>query len=98
MVFTQVTQLHFLSYRYDEMVVGSLVTSCALPVRQNRGKHHYLFEKIIRKKLTGILSLERLRFNFFSCGPVLSDKQFIYLFLQFMVCTHVKTKHVIIGN
>ena len=64
MVFTQVTQLHFLSYRYDEMVVGSLVTSCALPVRQNRGKHHYLFEKIIRKKLKGILSLERLRCDF----------------------------------
>ena len=35
---------------------------------------------------------------FLSCGPVLSDKQFIYLFLQFMVCTYVKTKHVIIGN
>ena len=98
MVFKQVTQLHFLSYRYDEMVVGSLVTSCALPVPQNRGKHHYLFEKIIRKKLKGILSLERLRCNFFSCGPVLSDKQFIYLFLQFMVCTYVKTKYVIIGN
>ena len=97
MVFTQVTQLHFLSYRYDEMVVGPLVTSCALPVRQNRGKHHYLFEKIIRKKLKGILSLERLLCDFF-CGPVLSDKQFIYLFLQFLVCTYVKTKHVIIGN
>ena len=68
MVFTQVTQLHFLSYWYDEMVVGSLVTSCALSVRQNRGKHHYLFEKIIRKKLKGILSLERLRFDFFFAG------------------------------
>ena len=97
MIFTQVTQLHFLSYRYDEMVVGYLVSSCALPLRQNRGKHHYLFEKIVRKKLKRILSLKRLRCNFF-CGPVLSDKQFIYLFLQFLVCTYVKTKHVIIGN
>ena len=65
MIFTQVTQLHFLSYRYDEMVVGSLVSSCALPVRQNRGKHHFLFEKIIRKKLKEIFSLERLPWNFF---------------------------------
>ena len=81
MVFTQVTQLHFLSYRYDEMVVGSLVTSCALPVRQNRGKHHYLFEKIIRKKLTGILSLERLRCNFFSQLRACLKRQTIYLSL-----------------
>ena len=79
MVFTQVTQLHFLSYRYDEMVVGSLVTSCALPVRQNRGKHHYLFEKIIRKKLKGILSLERLRCDFFFRACL--KRQTIYLSL-----------------
>lgn len=79
MIFTQVTQLHFLSYRYDEMVVGYLVSSCALPVRQNRGKHHYLFEKIIRKKLKGILSLKRLRCNFFLRASL--KRQTIYLSL-----------------
>ena len=90
MVFTQVTQLHFLSYRYDEMVVGSLVSSCALPVRQNRGKHHYLFEKIIRKKFKGIL--------FFFLRACLT-RQTIYLSLLVVFGLYLcKTKHVIIGN